>query len=211
MIEYKGRPVPWITRWTDEVPTLSFSVRQVAIGGDPTPRLQAFYPNDPGSHQEGLVLWQVDGLTRGGEPQWSQVNTMRQRAAMRKCLCQVCGNRMPDGPIRWLMHTTNDITITDNGDAITTNPPTCENCIDIALAKCPHLLKYGHRFAIVNDHDMWGVYGSWVRLEEDGTITQGENQQNKHFAYDLGVAPNIAVVARQQAVRLIDWTYEGES
>ena len=155
--QWKGSPVPWVTRWTKEIAAnrYSYTLQSSRQGG-----LRLTYGTDNEDRQQG-VLWQREGIRRGGDPDWANVSTYRQRSSMRRRLCQVCGSKITDSPIRWLMPP-DGLEEVDEGVFITMQPPTCAECIPLALDLCPNLKKYGYQILKVIDYEPWGVYGHVV-------------------------------------------------
>lgn len=192
--QYNGSPVPWVTRWTNEVHQDRYKyMLQMTRNG-----LALTY--DHNEDRSDGVLWQREGITRGGRPDWASVSTYRQRSSMKRKLCQVCGTKITDAPIRWLMPP-DGIEQVDEDTFITMQPPTCSECIPLALDVCPNLKKYGYQIVKVIDYEPWGVYGHVV-TSVDGqprrftsaicfdTSAYGEN-------FTLG-----QVMAQQSVVRL---------
>lgn len=87
------------------------------------------------------VLWHRHGMTRTGSPQWSLVNTVRQRRCMLRALCQVCGGPATDenGLIWWVMAEEPGRAAT--GEPFTNAPPCCRPCIPEARELCPRLRR----------------------------------------------------------------------
>ena len=86
---YKGHPVPYVTAWDSEHLTQPLVVpARDGIGFDAI----AGYP-----HRDSAgVLWQPWALRQGdGKPEYARVHGPRQRRAMRRQLCQVCGGPQP--------------------------------------------------------------------------------------------------------------------
>ncbi|WP_214107275.1 hypothetical protein [Acrocarpospora catenulata] len=80
--------------------------------------------------------------TSEGEPMWRQVNTLRQWRCMDEGLCQVCGREaaQPGQPMPWILTETAFHALSWRADAGDTNaPPTCWDCIPVALEQCPRL------------------------------------------------------------------------
>lgn len=150
------------------------------------------------------ILWQREGIARGGEPQYSQVSTPRQRAAMRKCLCQVCGKKIEGRPIRWLMHPDQF----DETTNTTMNPPTCEDCIPVALDNCPQLKKAGFRIAKVVEYKPWGVHGGVVWVEDDLKV---QRRGSVSFPYAATMHSTAALMAQQEIVEFTKFTWEDRS
>jgi hypothetical protein len=136
-LTYKGRPVPYITAWSGErvqPPPLIATGDGVAYAGQPQ-----------GRGSDG-VLWQLWGIKAGsGVPAWGDVHGPRQRRAMRKFLCQVCGG-LADRDERgwlWLLEDEQDGSPTWPNGEMTTHPPVCRQCAPLAARMCPHLRRKG--------------------------------------------------------------------
>lgn len=201
LVTWKGKPVPWITRWTGEI--IDDDDRVLRPFLNPAGQLQLNYVTDPENQEREAngILWQREGVSRGGEPEFSQVSTYRQRAAMRKRLCQVCGEKITSPVIQWLM-APGQLDVTQQGEAVTMNAPTCDECVEIALAKCPHLIKAGHFIVKVIEYELWGVYGEVVLWDGGSKIS---HQNNWNVSYDPAQLPEqlsfSAVMAKQQVVK----------
>lgn len=166
--QHKGHPVPWVTRWTGQTDPSSFRLAMV----DGKPHIE--YPDGLGIRDQHGVLWMRESLARTGTPEFSQMSTYRQRASMIKRLCQVCGTKIPDGPIKWLIANKMLYTYYDqNGNEFTCtlSPPTCEPCIPLALSLCPHLKK-GHMILSVEEWEPYGVFGEAVIARGPGDLVR---------------------------------------
>lgn len=129
-----GRTVPWITMWSEEHLDRS-GRRGLVLTGD---RVSL---RDPVGfrYYRGLV-WQAEPDLRGvGTPLWAQVHTGRAAAAMERSLCQVCGRvaTRADGTTPWILAVRREPR--GDGTLVTEDPPTCDDCVDEALASCPAL------------------------------------------------------------------------
>jgi len=200
---YKGLQVPWVTRWKKEVNTDAIKTR--LVDGE----LGLFYSDGHEYRDDHGVLWQREGIGRGGEPEFAQVSAHRQRAAMRKGLCQVCGERITDRPIRWLMGASQFTPLRD-GTALTFSPPTCSDCVEVALKACPHLRSHDRVVLLVLEYRIWGVFGDMLRIApgttELGPDTRLQRARRVEIAYDR---PDLgAAVAKQQIVQLTKFTIE---
>lgn len=196
-LTWKGRPVPWVARWTNEV---SMDMFKVVVDSDS--HLQLTFEDGKVNRDEHGVLWQREGITRGGEPQFSQVSTYRQKAAMRKMLCQVCGTKLPGGPVRWLFHKDNLIESSDG--LLTMSPPTCEPCIDKARTHCPALKAAGSKILVVTDWEIWGIFGGAVLMTKNGL----DRKSQIYVSYEQELPKHVALCAQQQVVRLLDYKEE---
>ena len=196
--QWKGHPVPWVTRWSGEI---NMDKAAISLGRD---GLLVRYEEGPENREVSGVLWKREGISRRGEPDFSQVNTYRQRASVAKRLCQVCGDRIPDGLIRWLL-VPELLTTLDDGRTITTSPPTCEGCVPLALELCP-ALKKGHVIAKVLEYRIWGVQGSVVGINHED---RRAFERKARVEYDVDHPfPMTAVLARQQVVEFTKFVIE---
>jgi len=197
--QHKDRPVPWITRWSGEV---SFDKYQMTIERT---GVRLHYPDGNENREANGVLWKREGITRAGSPQYSQINTYRQRAAMRKRLCQVCGTKINERPIRWLMNE-KALTPQEDGTAITMSAPTCESCIPLALSVCPHLKSEPTIILKVLDYEPWGVYGQAVHLDPE--TGKAQDLRGVYIEYANPPIELTALVAFQEVVRLTKYVKE---
>ncbi|MFG2950495.1 hypothetical protein [Streptomyces adustus] len=154
LLTHKGRPVPYITAWSSEKvtqPAPVATLHGIALPGPAS-----------GPTEDDDVLWQWWGHGRGaGEPLWSQVHGPRQRRAMRKRLCQVCGepaDRDERGWL-WLLKDESDSGPTWPDGEMTTHPPVCRPCAPIAASLCPHLRRRGAVAVRVAEVIVDAVYG----------------------------------------------------
>lgn len=205
--QYGGHPVPWVTRWTNEIAPDRFSYNlQVVRGADGKAVGVEVHYEDRNEDRLDGVLWQREGLGRGGKPDWASVSTYRQRLSMRKRKCQVCSNVIDERPIRWLMPL-DGIEYVDADTAITMQPPTCSDCIELALELCPNLNRNGYMIVKVLDYEIWGVFGQVM-------ITHNDKPAVIHTAicYDTtAYGPDFSlgqVMAQQQVVQLGKFSVE---
>jgi hypothetical protein len=195
--QWKGRPVPWVTRWTGQIVNESLMV-SVDTDGD----VWARYRGGDENREQSGILWMKEGLNRNGEPEFSQMSAYRQRASMAKRLCQVCGQKINDRPIRWLL-SKYQMDHTPEGEILTISPPTCERCIPLAMRLCPHLKDRDHAaVATVLKYEIWGVYGSVVYVDQQ---LRSQEKRGVLVPYDRDDLPfpYQSVIARQLVAR---WT-----
>lgn len=195
----KDQPVPWVTRWTNEVNQTKL---QVSITRD---GLTLSYADGNEDRDAFGVLWKREGITRGGTPQFSEINTYRQRAAMNKCLCQVCGKKIQERPIRWLMSRAS-LHHLEDGTALTISAPTCSPCIPLAVELCPHLKTSDPVILRVLEYEKWGVYGEAVHYDEEGG--RARDLRGVYVPYVNSPIPLAAAVGFQQVVRLTKFAIE---
>lgn len=209
--QWQGRPVPWATKWSGEevpeplLPDLDSS-GAVALG----------YRDGVENRDEYGYLWRREGIGRGGEPQFKQLNGYRQKACMRTPRCHVCGVRLPkDRPIHWLLPPDGLTTTTWEGTTAVTlmSPPTCDGCVPLARRLCPHLRAHGSSLLEVRDFRLWGVIGEAFMLEFVADGPRGPEikllDRVKDAVLQYGVEYEEAgpktFVVRQQIVELLDW------
>ena len=170
MAQMPGRPdvVPYITAWSAEhlARPVVVAVPGVGLG------LQGEIPHD---RDADGVLWARMTLQRGcGRPEFGRVHPARQRRAMRRLLCQVCGesaDRTGEG-VLWLLKE-------DRGDwpgwpegMAATHPPVCLGRARAAGRRCPHLAT-GFVAVRVADSERCGVYGTLYQPGELGPTPEG--------------------------------------
>ncbi len=151
---WRGMHVPYITAWSAESVHQPPVVWRVGQGGaglgydDELPVIDRRYE----------ALWVRSGLAQGrGEPDFSRINTHRQKHAMKCSLCQVCGGtaygwRDNDERTLHLVGTTTPIA---EGET-TAAPPVHPGCAVEAIESCPPLRR-GHAAALVEYSPLWGV------------------------------------------------------
>jgi hypothetical protein len=204
LLRHQGKVVPWVTRWSNEVIGDPVRFKFTPAG------LVLAYEHGGEEREPSGILWQREGVMRGGEPEYSQVSTYRQRRAMRKCACQICGQKIDTRPIRWLMIEAL-LDFTRDHNAVTLSAPTCEACIPISLALCPRLKgdRAENRLIIANvlEYELWGVHGEGVSLTEDGKVRRHRSAMFSYQNGFPGVAPT-AMMAKQQVVAFTKFTIE---
>ena len=156
-------PVPYVADWTGEsVNCAGMTVRPDGSG-------LCYRDEQPSDRDYRGVLWARMTYAPGeGAPRFPLMHPARQRRAMEKLLCQVCGgpssktNRgwlflLPSGPV---------------DDVRTTKPPICEPCAVLAMRHCPHLTD---PIAVrVRRPRVWGVYGDMWALRSGALVTRDD-------------------------------------
>lgn len=194
--QFRGKPVPWVTRWSGEVVSSRYEYRAKINANT----LRLSYGEGLDFHDPQGVLWQREGIGRNGTPDWSAVSSYRQRDAMLHRKCQVCGSKIEGRSIDWLMPLGGTEQL-DEDVTITQQPPTCTPCIPLALSLCPHLKATGYVVMRVLDYTVWGVQGHVVTDYNgslgafQGAISYDTTQYGGNFS--LG-----QVMAQQQIVQL---------
>lgn len=216
--QWKDHPVPWVARWTgqkvEEALSISLTREGVHIG----------YKNGRENRESSGVLWLREGLNRSGEPEFGQVSAYRQRLSMTRRRCQVCGEHIQEDVIRWLMGR-KQFDISPAGEPLTVSPPTCSECIPLALELCPFLKGNETMILKVLEYEPWGVHGDAVVMRDpDGKpvdVRQGFDEEmrpswTRSLRIQYGRAAEYAergiympaILAKQQVVRLTKFTEE---
>ncbi|MFI6112810.1 hypothetical protein [Kitasatospora sp. NPDC051164] len=147
-----GLPVPYVTAWSTEThPAATVVLHRTGQGigyADETP-----YDRD----SDG-VLWIRQAIAQGaGKALFPTVHALRQRRAISRMLCQVCGaDTLQQDPERQLFVLKDVGRPVDEGE-LTTAAPVCPPCALIAVTHCPHLRE--HVAAWVERPASWGVAG----------------------------------------------------
>lgn len=194
-ITWRGVLVPWAALWSaerrieKEDPLLIWQRGRLAYDDEV-----------PGDRRLG-VLWNRHRLGKHGEPLFGQLHTARQRLAMMKNLCQICGGSATgaDGRISWL------IPGAESNVSWTMTPPTCAGCVPEALRFCPHLKSNPPLRLTVAGAAPLGVLGDVYQVEH-GRFTS----VNPRTIVDLRDGHEMRrVLAKQLAVTLLDPQVEG--
>ncbi|WP_211280151.1 hypothetical protein [Streptomyces lushanensis] len=150
--------VPYIARWSSERCPPS-----MVAAGDRGIRYTDELPHDRDARG---ILWKRIGLSPGkGRPEFGNVHFFRQRRAMRKLLCQICGgpaDRTADGTL-WLVGEDADDRDAWATDLVTGHPPLCVPCAVTSVRACPHLRKQ-YVALRVRTFELGGVQGALYRL-----------------------------------------------
>jgi hypothetical protein len=194
--QWHGRPVPWVTRWTGEISPTRYDIA-ADENGDFT------YIDGQNLKDAKGILWQREGIGRNGDPDWASVSTYRQRASIAKRKCQVCGNKIKPGSIQWLMPLDEGYIETGEGGMLTWNPPTCEDCIPLALELCPHLKRNGYQILKVLDYEVWGVMGLTItRIGDQPYPLQAARAYNEEDDLLPKQIPAGQIMAQQMVAKL---------
>lgn len=143
-------PVPYAARWSAE--SAGGSGRLII-----RPDGIRYRDETAADRDRNGVLWARVGHAPGeGRPDYRSMHPRRQREAMTKRLCQVCGgpaDRNAKGFLFLLPRTDAD----DVDGSYTTKPPICLPCAGVALRHCPHLAE--PLFVRSRKPRVWGVFG----------------------------------------------------
>lgn len=134
-----GRQVvaPYITAWSAEVypPVVMVERPEGGIGYEG----ETVADRD----RDGVLWFRMSFQPGEGRPEFGKVHPQRQRRAMQRLLCQVCGgpaDRAEDGVLWLLLDHREDWPSWPNGMAVT-EPPVCVSCVRVSLRLCPALRK----------------------------------------------------------------------
>ncbi|GAB3431022.1 hypothetical protein GCM10027436_04680 [Actinophytocola sediminis] len=161
---------PYITSWSAEQLPASRLVEHPGRGLAYTDEIIA-------DRDDKGVLWRRSvSRPRQGRPEFGTVHPLRQRRAMRRLLCQVCGqpaNRTEAG-VLWLLkdHRTDWPAWPEN--MAVTEPPVCIPCVGVATRLCP-ALRAGTALIRVRQHPIIGVRAILHRQSPYGPIPIDED------------------------------------
>jgi hypothetical protein len=161
--------VPYVAKWSGE-PLPDVTIVERRRGGIGYARERLLDRDEHG------VLWMRCPSSPGrGRPEFGKVHTMRQRRAMARLLCQVCGgpaDRDADGAVLWLWKDQrdqwNDWTDWPEG-MLSPDPPVCLPCVALAVRLCP-ALRHGALAMRVGYCPVVGVYGAHYVSGPDGPV-----------------------------------------
>lgn len=156
---------PYITKWSEEHqqrdPLIAHPNRGISYL-EPTPL-------DRDNHG---VLWERTPLLRGrGHPLFKVVHPLRQRRAMQRLLCNVCGGPADqnDQGTLWLIRDYRDDWPGWPNRMGVTEPPVCTPCAHLAARVCPSLRK-GAVAVRVGRAPISGVRGVLYRRDGNDTV-----------------------------------------
>jgi hypothetical protein len=177
----KDLPVPYAVAWSDELSAIGSALTVRSDGSG-----LAYRDETPQDRDRHGMLW--DRMTRSpgtGQPRHGLIHTHRQRHVMEHLLCQVCGGPADRTSQGWLFLIADTDTDTDSGSgeraarrpdwpegAVSTKPPICLPCADLALRHCPHLTDPA--FFRCRTPRPWGVRGGFHFPTAVGTFTTSD-------------------------------------
>lgn len=163
---------PYITQWSEEREPPSQVIERPGRG-------IAYLDENLADRDDRGVLWfRTPSRPGRGQPVFNQVHPLRQRRAMRRLLCGVCGkpaNRSDEG-VLWLLRDFRDDWPGWPDEIGATEPPVCLPCVPLASRMCPSLRK-GVVAVRVRHAPIAGVRGALYRSggglipESSGDIT----------------------------------------
>jgi hypothetical protein len=147
-------PIPYVTTWSEEkpLPTQVIAYGSAGIGYTDETILD---------RDEHHVLWtRIPSRPGHGTPILGRVHSLRQRRAMRRLLCQICGqpaHRTEQG-LLWLLLDHRDDWPDWPDNMANTHPPVCLPCARKAIRACP-ALRRGYVAVRARHCPLTGVYG----------------------------------------------------
>ena len=161
--------VPYVAMWSAE----RTSFGDIVVARTPSGGLGIAYPDETLTDRDSRgLLWQRVTVGQGkGRPIFGDVHTSRQRRAMRRLLCQVCGAPCDQNEqgILWLLRDERgswDGWPTGMG---TTEPPACTPCVDLATRQCP-ALRGNHVLIRAQQAPISGAFGWYFRPGPDRPV-----------------------------------------
>jgi hypothetical protein len=167
-------PVPYAVAWSGEVSTVggALTVRPDGSG-------LAYRDETPQDRDRNGMLWaRIVHAPGTGRPDYRAMHIHRQRQAMLHKLCQVCGGPADRTSRGWLF------LLADTNPAparradwlegsVTTKPPICLPCAELAIRHCPHLTA--PVFVRSRKPRAWGVFGGFFLPTATGTLTASDD------------------------------------
>lgn len=199
-VAVRGLPdPPYTTAWTGEADvTPRVLTGRAGIVFDEAAGL-------PGEVCRNGLRWARTAFAPGrGRPDWKRIHPQRQRRCQQRLLCAVCtrpADRDGEGYL-WLLGALPDGRLPEG--ELTTEPPTCTNCVPVATAHCGHLRRSGWITCRVRAPLAYGVAGT---LHAPGRLGEPavEVGEVKDLSYEDPRAP--WVLARQMLRRLTGCTF----
>ncbi|WP_194117774.1 hypothetical protein [Streptomyces hoynatensis] len=170
--------MPQVTRWSAEEAMVGARLTVRADG-----RGLAYADEVAGDRDRHGVLWaRVTEAPGQGRPDFREMHTVRQRTAMLRRLCQVCGGPASRNAQGWLFALrrpgVEERTPGWPEGLLCSKPPVCEPCARLATRHCPHL--DAPAFVRVRKPRVWGAFGGFFLPRPGGGLVAGEDD---HLPY----------------------------
>jgi hypothetical protein len=149
-----GSIVPYITAWSGEQPLPTQVIERPGAG-------IAFADETLADRDLDGVLWTRTPSRPGlGRPEFGRVHPLRQRRAMRRLLCQVCGQPADrnDQDVLWLLKDHREDWPNWPENMANTYPPVCLPCAHTSIRACP-ALRRGCVAVRAKSSPVCGVFG----------------------------------------------------
>jgi len=171
--------VPYITSWDSELKSIASPTHRLEVRDVPTRGglvREVYYSDEiPHDRDPAGVLWGRQISRRGqGKPMFSKVHAGRQRRAVMKALCQVCGapsDTNPEGTL-WVLVGNEARHWNEHGYTLTGNPPICAACVPVAQGLCPAVRRH-HAVVRARRAEAWGVAGALVGTDDRPELPYG--------------------------------------
>jgi hypothetical protein len=160
-----GAVVPYVTAWSEEQ---NLPCEVVARGG-----LGIGYADEILTDRDdhGVLWYRVPSRPGSGRPLFGDVHALRQRRAMRRMLCQVCGgpaDRTEDG-VLWLLRDHREDWVGWPEGMAAVEPPVCRPCVATSVRLCP-ALRQGAVGVRVRDAPVVGVRGALYAVRGNNPV-----------------------------------------
>jgi hypothetical protein len=168
-------PVPYAAAWSAETVTVrGLTVRPDGAG-------LGYRDEVPGDRDRHGVLWSRMRTAPGeGRPNYRAMHAYRQRHTMLNLLCQICGTPADRSSQGWLFLTERPADGEASEDwpegALSTKPPVCRPCAELAVRHCPHLTDP----VTVRSRKprVWGVFGGFFTPTATGRLEMSPEDAN---------------------------------
>jgi hypothetical protein len=161
--------VPYVTTWSAEQDLPAHVIERRGFG-------IAYADEILTDRDTRGVLWhRTFSRPHEGRPKFGDVHSLRQRRAMRRLLCQVCGgpaDRTEDG-VLWLLPDHSDDWDNWPEGMANVEPPICLPCVGTSLQLCPKLRR-GAAAVRVRESPVVGVRGALYKRGAVGPVVVGE-------------------------------------
>jgi hypothetical protein len=153
---------PYIASWSDEeVPPPAEIVERLGRGigyADET-----IYDRD----RHGVLWLRALSRPNQGQPLFAKVHPLRQRRAMRRLLCNVCGgpSDLSEDGVLWLLKDHRSDWPGWPERMALTEPPVCVPCARRSIRMCPALQREGAVAVRVRHAPVSGVHGTLYRFD----------------------------------------------
>jgi hypothetical protein len=193
-------PVPYAVAWSGETPAADGALTVRPDGSGLAYRDETRQDRD----RNGILWARIIHAPGTGRPDYRAMHSYRQRHAMRHLLCQVCGGPADRTPQGWLFlfadtdtHPADTTARTADWPegSVTTKPPVCLRCADLAVRHCAHLST--PLFVRSRKPRAWGVFGGFFLPTANGTLIPSDDA---YLPY--GAPPARWFLASQAAVEL---------
>lgn len=161
--------VPWLTPWSSE----QIPAQPVTWAVGPRGAFLGLHDEAPADRHLGVLWLRMPATPGAGRPEFAGAHALRQRTAMTRLLCQMCGgttiDSRDDGRVLMLMAAAGGRPISC-GER-TSSPPIHAHCARLAVQHCPPLRRRGWVAALV-DHTAMPIWGYAGLVYDPVTLQQ---------------------------------------